>query len=205
MYEQIKSFLFPDSMLLFKGQLFIVDGLDSYAETFCGGAFKTVRCCIHVLVFCFEEHLRRHTGETPFLCTDCPQRFKTRNTYKRHLRTRHGKLLLANGIHIMSRDEFLKVRTKPYLDEKTEEDAEPDRESAARDDVGPQREQQSAKKQTTEEEIEVRKVQQRMKLNQERTSFASAPTLSRKPAILCRSSLANRNLTNGDKNILSSL
>ncbi|XP_064603080.1 zinc finger protein 37 homolog isoform X2 [Liolophura sinensis] len=62
----------------------------------------------------FKEHLRRHTGETPFECTDCPQKFKTRNTYKRHLKTRHGKLLTASGIHILSREEFLLVRTKPY-------------------------------------------------------------------------------------------
>lgn len=66
-------------------------------------------------MFIFQEHLRRHTGETPFMCTDCTQRFKTRNTYKRHLRTRHGKLLLASGIRVLSREEFLRVRTKPYL------------------------------------------------------------------------------------------
>ncbi|XP_029658043.1 uncharacterized protein LOC115232346 isoform X1 [Octopus sinensis] len=62
----------------------------------------------------FKEHLRRHTGETPFECKDCPQKFKTRNTYKRHLKTRHGKLLTAAGIHVLSKEEFLKVRTKPY-------------------------------------------------------------------------------------------
>ena len=63
----------------------------------------------------FKEHLRRHTGETPFHCSDCPLKFKTRNTYKRHLRTRHGKLLVANGVHVMPHDEFMRVRTKPYL------------------------------------------------------------------------------------------
>ncbi|GAB1606618.1 zinc finger protein 37 homolog [Argonauta hians] len=62
----------------------------------------------------FKEHLRRHTGETPFECKDCPQKFKTRNTYKRHLKTRHGKLLTATGIHVLSKEEFMKVRTKPY-------------------------------------------------------------------------------------------
>ncbi|XP_041351883.1 zinc finger and BTB domain-containing protein 18-like [Gigantopelta aegis] len=62
----------------------------------------------------FKEHLRRHTGETPFECMDCPLKFKTRNTYKRHLKTRHGKLLTANGIQMMSKEEFQKVRTKPY-------------------------------------------------------------------------------------------
>lgn len=41
-------------------------------------------------------------------------KFKTRNTYKRHLKTRHGKLLTARGIKRMSREEFAKVRTKPY-------------------------------------------------------------------------------------------
>ncbi|XP_055957111.1 B-cell lymphoma 6 protein homolog isoform X2 [Patella vulgata] len=62
----------------------------------------------------FKEHLRRHTGETPFECTDCPLKFKTRNTYKRHLKTRHGKLLTAGGIYLLSKEEFMKVRTKPY-------------------------------------------------------------------------------------------
>ncbi|XP_071079684.1 uncharacterized protein [Haliotis cracherodii] len=62
----------------------------------------------------FKEHLRRHTGETPFECMDCPLKFKTRNTYKRHLKTRHGKLLTATGIRMLSKEEFLKVRTKPY-------------------------------------------------------------------------------------------
>ena len=61
-----------------------------------------------------QEHLRRHTGETPFECLDCGMKFKTRNTYKRHLKTRHGKLLTANGIHILSQEEFAKVRTKRY-------------------------------------------------------------------------------------------
>ena len=65
-------------------------------------------------VFCFQEHLRRHTGETPFICADCPQKFKTRNTYKRHLKTRHGKLLTASGIKILTVEEFAKIRTKPY-------------------------------------------------------------------------------------------
>nr|KAG5714549.1 hypothetical protein BaRGS_006995 [Batillaria attramentaria] len=36
------------------------------------------------------------------------------NTYKRHLKTRHGKLLTVFGIHPMSNEEFQKVRTKPY-------------------------------------------------------------------------------------------
>ncbi len=62
----------------------------------------------------FQEHLRRHTGETPFHCTDCPLRFKTRNTYKRHLKTRHGKLLTADGIRMMPHDDFVKIRTKQY-------------------------------------------------------------------------------------------
>lgn len=58
--------------------------------------------------------MRRHTGETPFICADCPQKFKTRNTYKRHLKTRHGKLLTASGIKILTVEEFAKIRTKPY-------------------------------------------------------------------------------------------
>ena len=58
--------------------------------------------------------MRRHTGETPFECSDCGQKFKTRNTYKRHLKTRHGKLLTASGITQMSKEEFMKVRTKRH-------------------------------------------------------------------------------------------
>lgn len=45
---------------------------------------------------------------------DCGQRFKTRNTYKRHLKTRHGKLLTASGISLLSQEEFAKVRTRRY-------------------------------------------------------------------------------------------
>jgi len=41
-------------------------------------------------------------------------RFKTRNTYKRHLRTRHGKVLTTSGgLIILSEDEFQMVRTAP--------------------------------------------------------------------------------------------
>lgn len=61
------------------------------------------------------------------MCTDCTQRFKTRNTYKRHLRTRHGKLLLASGIRVLSREEFLRVRTKPYLHVQQSDDVEIDK------------------------------------------------------------------------------
>jgi len=42
-------------------------------------------------------------------------KFKTRNTYKRHLRTRHGKELVSDGVRMMPREQFLLVRTKPYL------------------------------------------------------------------------------------------
>lgn len=41
-------------------------------------------------------------------------RFKTRNTYKRHLKTRHGKVLTqSGGIIILSEEEFRRVRTAP--------------------------------------------------------------------------------------------
>ena len=69
----------------------------------------------HARARMLQEHMRRHTGETPFACTDCPLRFKTRNTYKRHLKTRHGKLLTASGIRLLPYDEFIKIRTKPSL------------------------------------------------------------------------------------------
>ena len=49
--------------------------------------------CLATLWAVLQEHLRRHTGETPYHCPDCPQRFKTRNTFKRHLRTRHGEFI----------------------------------------------------------------------------------------------------------------
>ena len=68
---------------------------------------------VHLNLY-LQEHLRRHTGETPFECSDCGQKFKTRNTYKRHLKTRHGKLLTASGITQMSKEEFMKVRTKRH-------------------------------------------------------------------------------------------
>lgn len=47
-------------------------------------------------------------------------KFKTRNTYKRHLKTRHGKLLTASGIYLLSPEEFSRVRTKPYNRNKAE-------------------------------------------------------------------------------------
>lgn len=41
-------------------------------------------------------------------------RFKTRNTYKRHLKTRHGKVLTTSGgLIILSEEEFRRVRTLP--------------------------------------------------------------------------------------------
>jgi len=41
-------------------------------------------------------------------------RFKTRNTYKRHLKTRHGKVLTTSGgLIILSEEEFKRVRTMP--------------------------------------------------------------------------------------------
>jgi len=42
------------------------------------------------------------------------QRFRTRNSYKRHLMTRHGKLLTSTGgLIILPEEEFNKVRCKP--------------------------------------------------------------------------------------------
>lgn len=39
-------------------------------------------------------------------------RFKTRNTYKRHLKTRHGKVLTTTGeLLYLSEEDFRKVRT----------------------------------------------------------------------------------------------
>lgn len=42
----------------------------------------------------------------------CIYRFKTRNTYKRHLKTRHGKVLTTTGeLLFLSEEDFQKVRT----------------------------------------------------------------------------------------------
>jgi hypothetical protein len=42
------------------------------------------------------------------------QRFRTRNSYKRHLMTRHGKLLTSTGgLIILPEEEFNKVKCKP--------------------------------------------------------------------------------------------
>ena len=37
----------------------------------------------------YQEHQRRHTGEQPFQCSECLMKFKTRNSYKRHMITKH--------------------------------------------------------------------------------------------------------------------
>ena len=76
--------------------------------------------------------MRRHTGETPFHCTDCPLRFKTRNTYKRHLRTRHNKLLTADGIRFMPYDPAgirLRIKADQLQEASEEEDEEEEDES----------------------------------------------------------------------------
>ena len=59
----------------------------------------------------YKEHCRRHTGESPYQCTDCSARYKTRNTFKRHLKVHHGKLLTASGTHTpMPTDAFAQVQ-----------------------------------------------------------------------------------------------
>ncbi|KAG8228431.1 hypothetical protein J437_LFUL003908 [Ladona fulva] len=60
----------------------------------------------------FKEHRRRHTGESPY-------EFKTRNTYKRHMRTHHGKMLTPSGeLLVLSDDEFKQVRALPRISAK---------------------------------------------------------------------------------------
>lgn len=123
--------------------------------------------------------MRTHTGETPYLCTDCLQRFRTRNTYKRHLRTRHGKTLLPDGIHATSRDEFPKVSAGPRLGDETEDVAKSD-DRSAEDGVEDMNVQRSQGKQLVETAQE--------------PTFA-ATTVSRELAILCSSSLCCQNIS----------
>lgn len=37
-----------------------------------------------------REHLRRHTGEKPFHCTQCPQKFTTKRNLKEHTKNQHS-------------------------------------------------------------------------------------------------------------------
>ncbi|KAL8611126.1 hypothetical protein ACOMHN_064416 [Nucella lapillus] len=69
----------------------------------------------------FEEHKRKHNGETPYPCEQCNNEvsFKTRNTYKRHLKTVHGILLTWRGQEPMTAEEFAKVQTKKRYQKST--------------------------------------------------------------------------------------
>lgn len=55
------------------------------------------------------------SGETPFQCQLCHVKFKTRNTYKRHLRMRHEKNLTMDGLEDVDEDELQRFKAYSHV------------------------------------------------------------------------------------------
>ncbi|XP_026185601.1 zinc finger protein 189-like isoform X2 [Mastacembelus armatus] len=61
----------------------------THSCAFCNKTFRTN--------FRLEEHIRVHTGETPYSCSMCPKKFHSNHSFKNHMTRIHADQVPSNG------------------------------------------------------------------------------------------------------------